>query len=417
MAKLSNRLSARTVSTAKPGMHADGDGLYLIVTAAGARRWTFIFFWHGKRTEMGLGPLADVSLAEARAATATARRLIRDGVNPIEARKAAKVEEEAQEYTFGTFAEEVIDSIEGGFRNSTHRAQWRMSLSVQRGVKSEWLDTGYCQSLRDKRLDAIGTDEVLAVLRPIWTKLPETASRVRGRVERVLDAARVRGLRGGENPARWKGHLAALLSKRQKLTRGHHKALPYEEVPALVARLRAQPSMAAMALEWTILAASRTTEALHARLPEIDREARVWVIPPERMKAGREHRAPLTDRMLEIIDATADAREALGTDLLFPGAKADHPMSGMAMTMVMRRLKVDATVHGFRSAFRDWVGEETDFAREIAEAALAHVVGDATERAYRRGDALERRRRLMDAWEAFACSKCPTAGANLALAA
>jgi integrase len=170
--------------------------------------------------------------------------------------------------------------------------------------------------------------------------------------------------------------------------------------------------MAAWALEWTILAASRTTEALHARLPEIDRQAKVWTIPAERMKAGREHRAPLTDRMLEIIDLTADAREAMGTDLLFPGAKADHPMSGMSMTMLLRRLKVDVTVHGFRSSFRDWVGEETDFAGEIAEAALAHVVGDATERAYRRGDALERRRRLMEAWEAFALAKVATEAAN-----
>jgi integrase len=358
-----------------------------------------------------------VSLAEAREEAAKARRLVREGINPIDARKASLAEQTAALYTFGTFAEEVLDSIEGGFRNEMHKAQWRMSLSIQRDKDGEWLDTGYCISLRDKALDDIGTDEVLAVLRPIWNTLPETASRVRGRIERVLDAARVRGLRGGENPARWKGHLAALLSKRQKLTRGHHKALPYAEVPGLLVRLHDQPSMAALALEWTILAASRTTEALHARLPEIDRKAKVWVIPPERMKAGREHRAPLTDRMLEIIDLTAEAREAMGTDLLFPGAKAGRPMSGMAMTMLLRRLKVDATVHGFRSSFRDWVYEGTDFAGEIAEAALAHVTGDATERAYRRGDALERRRKLMDSWANYCLSSCPSSSAGLAEAA
>jgi len=413
MATISNRLSARAVTTAKPGRHNDGDGLYLIVDTTGARRWLLYFQWHGKRKEMGLGSAGDVSLADAREAAGEARRLVHEGINPIDARKAAKGAEEAASYTFGTFAEEVVNSIESGFRNEVHKAQWRTSLSVQRDTETgEWSETGYCIGIRDKALADIGTDEVLAVLRPIWTTLPETGSRLRGRLERVLDAARVRGLRTGENPARWKGHLAALLSKRQKLARGHHKALAYGEVPALVARLQGQPSMAALALEWVILTASRTTESLHARLPEIDRDAKVWTIPPARMKAGREHRVPITDRMLQIIDATAEAREAMGTDLLFPGAKADRPMSGMAMLMLLRRLKVDATTHGFRSAFRDWCYETTDFAGEIAEAALAHIVGDATERAYRRGDALERRRRLMEAWEAYALSKATGEAAN-----
>ena len=242
MARLSNRLTARGVLNAKAGMHADGEGLYLVVTSTGAKRWSFIFFWQGKRT-------GDVSLAEAREAAGEARRSVRDGINPIEARKASKGAEEAATYTFGTFAEEVVNSIESGFRNEVHKAQWRTSLSVQRDAETgEWSDTGYCISIRDKALPDIGTDEVLAVLRPIWGTLPETASRVRGRIERVLDAARVRGLRTGENPARWKGHLAALLSKRQKLTRGHHRALPYAEVPGLVARLHGQPSMAATAV-------------------------------------------------------------------------------------------------------------------------------------------------------------------------
>jgi len=389
--RLPKRLSARSVvSLAEPGLHADGDGLYLRVDAGGAKRWAFIFQWHGKRSEMGLGPIVDVSLAEARDAAGDARKLVRAGLSPIEQRRAGKANERAAVYTFGTFSDELIATVELGFRNAKHRAQWRMTLRE------------YAAPLRDLPLDEIGTDDVLRCLQPIWRTKAETASRVRGRIERVLDAAKARGLRFGENPARWKGHLDQLLPKRLKLTRGHHAALPYSELPAFVARIRGAPSMAAYALEWTILSASRTNEALGARFAEIDRGGKVWTIPGDRMKAGREHRVPITTEMERLLDLVEPLRGE--GDYLFQGARPKQPLSGMAMTMLLRRMKVDVTVHGFRSAFRDWVGEETDFASEIAEAALAHVVGDATERAYRRGDALERRRKLMEAWAAYLAS-------------
>ncbi|MDF2797314.1 MAG: integrase family protein [Devosia sp.] len=385
MARVSKRLSARAVATiTEPGLHADGDGLYLVVDSRGSKRWSFIFQWQRKRTEMGLGRLSDVSLANAREAVIDARRLVREGVSPIHARKLAQSEREAPEHTFGSFADELVATMESGFRNAKHKAQWKMTLTV------------YAAPIRNLPLDAIGTHEVLACLTPLWTTKAETASRLRGRIERVLDAAKAKGLRTGENPARWRGHLDKLLPKRQKLTRGHHKALPYPEVPAFAARLRSLSSSSALALEWTILAACRSGETLGARLGEVDRDAKVWTIPADRMKAGRPHRVPITNRMLEILDAVGPLRG--DNPYLFPGSSVRRPLSSMALAMQLRRMKVEVTVHGFRSSFRDWVGEETDFASEIAEAALAHVVGDATERAYRRGDALERRRALMEAW-------------------
>jgi integrase len=236
------------------------------------------------------------------------------------------------------------------------------------------------------------------VLAPIWQTKAETAARLRGRIERVLDAARVKGLRSGENPARWRGHLDKLLPKRQKLSRGHHVAMPFEDVPDFVADLRKREAIAALALEFCILTASRSGEVLGAVWPEINRAAKVWTVPAERMKGGREHRVPLSPRALEILDKLAAVTAG---DHIFPGQRLGRPLSVMAMEMVLRRMKVDVTVHGFRSAFRDWAGETTTFPREVAEAALAHVVGDKTERAYRRGDALEKRRKLMDAWAAF----------------
>ena len=253
--------------------------------------------------------------------------------------------------------------------------------------------------LRNLRLDEIGTEDVLGVLTPIWLTKSETASRLRGRIERVLDAARAKGPRSGENPARWRGHLDALLPKRQKLTRGHHAAMPYEDVPAFVARLRGSDSVSILALEFLILTAARSGEVLGARWDEIDHEGKLWIVPAARIKGAREHRVPLTKRALAILKTIEKVRTG---DYVFPGQKRGEPLSEMALAMAMRRLKTsDFTVHGFRSAFRDWAGEETVFPREVAEAALAHVVGDATERAYRRGDALEKRRKLMDAWASY----------------
>ena len=329
---------------------------------------------------MGLGGLTSVSLARARVKAAEARAQVADGVNPITHRKAEGL-------TFGAFTDTLLDSIEAEWRNPKHRAQWRMTL------------TTYAAPLRPLAVDAVTTDDVLAVLQPIWTEKPETASRVRGRIERVLDAAKAKGLRTGENPACWRGHLDHLLPKRQKLSRGHHTALPVPAVPAFMAQLRARPAMAARSLEFTVLTAARTGETLGARWGEIDLEAAVWTVPATRMKAGREHRVPLSALAVALLRALEPLRGE--GPYVFPGQRRGKPLSNMAMDMMLRRMGSEVTVHGFRSTFRDWAGEETDHPREVAEAALAHTVGDATERAYRRGDALAKRRRLMDDWAAY----------------
>ncbi len=387
MARQVRRLSARSVATLKkPGRHADGDGLYLVVDASGARRWMFLFRQGGRLREMGLGGVSAVSLAEAREKAAECRKLVAAGTDPIARRKMAKATP-SQAMTFGDFADALVDEIAPGFRNAKHVAQWRMTLKV------------YAAPLRAKSLDAIGTDDVLAVLQPIWTKRSETASRVRGRIERVLDAAKARGLRSGENPARWRGHLDHLLPRRQKLTRGHHLAMPFPEVPAFIAQLKEREAVAALALEFCILTAARSGEVLGAQWNEVDVEGKIWTVPATRMKAGREHRVPLSEEALKILTRMKEVRTG---DYVFPGQRKGRPLSVMAMEMVLRRMKVDnATVHGFRSSFRDWAGESTSFPREVAEAALAHVIGDQTERAYRRSDALEKRRKLMTAWAGF----------------
>lgn len=386
MARAVKRLSARTVATgSKPGRHADGDGLYLVVDASGAKRWLFLFRWQGKLKEMGLGGLSTVSLADARDRAGEARRVLKSGQNPIEQRRLARAEPEAA-VTFGAFADQVVADLSHGFRNEKHKAQWTSTLA------------SYAASLRPMPVDAIATTEVLAVLTPIWRSKAETASRLRGRIERILDAAKAKGLRTGENPARWRGHLDKLLPARHRLTRGHHAALSFPEVPAFVAELRKREAVAAMALEFCILNASRSGEVLGARWDEIDRETRIWTIAPARMKAGREHRVPLTERALAILDRAETIRSS---EYVFPGQKRGRPLSMMAMEMQLRRMKVPVTVHGFRSSFRDWAGECTNVPREIAEMALAHVVGDATERAYRRGDALEKRRTLLEEWSQF----------------
>jgi integrase len=239
---------------------------------------------------------------------------------------------------------------------------------------------------------------VLRVLQPIWQKIPETASRLRGRIERVLDAAQARAFRSGENPARWKGHLSTLLPPRQKLTKGHHAAMPYQELPEFLVRLRARDGVSARALEFVILTAARSGEVLGLQWCEIDLERKVWTVPATRIKAGREHRVPLSPRAVGIIEAMQAVRVS---DYVFPGYRAERPLGDMALHLVRERMEIPYTVHGFRSTFRDWCGEATNFPREIAEAALAHIVGDETERAYRRGDALEKRRKLMDAWAAY----------------
>ena len=386
MGRETKRLTARTVATlTTPGRHADGGNLYLSISANGGRRWIFLYRWAGKQIEMGLGSARDISLARAREMADTARAQLAEGISPLSLRRA-----EQAVPTFGEAADALVDDIAPGFRNAKHIEQWRMTLKE------------YAASLRDKSVADIATDDVLAVLKPLWATKQETASRLRGRIERVLDAAKAKGLRTGENPARWRGHLDALLPKRQKLQRGHHAAMPYSDVPAFVKRLRALNGATALALEFLILTAARTGEVRGATWAEIDLEAKVWTVPAGRMKAGKAHRVPLTAAGLDALTRAMSLQpKPEGPAPIFPGGKPGKPLSVMALDMQMRRLKSEMTVHGFRSSFRDWAGEETAFPREVAEAALAHTVGDATERAYRRADALEKRRKLMEAWASF----------------
>lgn len=373
-----NRLTDRGVRTlTKPGRHADGGGLYLVIDRG--KRWAFLYQLNGRRREMGLGPLEAVRLAEARQMAAAAREQVARGIDPIEARRAPG----GAVSTFAELAEQVIRDLSPGWRGAKTEAGWRRSLLT------------HAADLGPLPVDQIGTDDVLKVVKPLWTDKPESGAKLRERIELVLDAAKVRGLRPAEaaNPARWKGHLALLLPKRKKLTRGHHKALPYREAPGFMARLSERRAMAARALEWTIYTAAREGMTLQARRSEV--KGRLWTIPAERMKSGKPFVVPLSDQALAVLDG----REWFGQDdLLFPGARLGSALSNASTDRLLGRMGVDATVHGFRSTFRDWAGDCTDHAREVVEAALAHAVGDEVERAYRRGDALEKRRRLLQDW-------------------
>jgi integrase len=383
MARKINRLNARRVATIKDcGRHADGGGLYLSISPNGGRRWVFLFRWHGKPTEIGLGSARDVPLARARELAATARAKLAEGISPKEAFRHS-----SEDATFGECADRVIEAMRPGWRNAKHAAQWVMTLR------------DYAAPLRRVPVDQVATDDVLAVLKPLWNARPATASRLRQRIERVLDAAKAQGLRGGENPARWRGHLEQLLSKRQQLSRKHHAAMSYADVPAFMAASRQLDGTAARALEFLVLVAARSGEVLAARYGEFDLNGAIWTIPASRMKSGREHRVPLSERALEIVKAMHDNRSG---DFVFAGSRPGRPMAANALERALLRMKVaNATVHGFRSSFRDWCGDCTPFPREVVEAALAHAVGDQTEAAYRRGTAIEKRRKLMDAWAAF----------------
>ena len=396
MARTLNRLTSKQVESLGPGRHADGGGLYLDRDASGRSRWIFMWKRDGKRREMGLGAAGKggVGLAKVRLAAEAAREVAKAGGDPIEARDAVPAEP-VPVPTFGEVADDFVASLSPQWRNEKHRAQWKMTL------------TTYAKPLRPLPVDRVDTPAVLEVLQAVWLAKPETASRLRGRIERVLDAAKAKGFRTGENPARWRGHLDHLLPKRQKLTRGHHAALPYGEVSGFIAELRGREAVAALALEFLILTAARSGEVLGATWGEIDLEAKVWTVPATRMKAGREHRVALSKRAVTLLEAakplTANpAEKAKQADRpVFPGQARGAFLSSMALAMLLRRMKVTTTAHGFRSSFRDWAGEVSTFPREVAEAALAHTVGDATERAYRRGDALEKRRKLMEAWAGY----------------
>jgi integrase len=380
--KMASKLTARKVETAKPGKYSDGGNLYLIVSETGSRKWVLRFTWRGRAKEMGLGSAASVPLTDAREKAASARRKIAQGLNPIDERKR-----DGGISTFGEMADDVRETLAAGFRNAKHKAQWKSTLET------------YAAPLRAKPVDTIATDDVLAVLKPIWTTKPETASRVRGRIEKVLDAAKAKGFREGENPARWRGHLDHLLPRPSKLSRGHHAAMPYEDAACFIAKLRGREASSALALELCILTAARSGEILGMRWAGIDFDKKIWTVPADRMKAGREHRVPLSPRAVAILRRLAKLKSG---DFVFPGQARDKPLSNMAMEMVLRRMKIeDATVHGFRSSFRDWAGNVSNFPREVVETALAHVIGDKAEQAYRRSDALEKRRKLMDAWAAY----------------
>ena len=351
MARKINRLNARAAATiTEHGRHADGGGLYLSISPNGGRRWVFLYRWHGKPTEIGLGSARDVTLARARELAARARARLAESINPKDVRRPSGGS------TFGECADRLIEAMRPSWRNSKHAAQWEMTLR------------SYAGPLRRLPVDTITTEDVLSVLKPLWIEKPETASRLRGRIERVLDAAKAQGLRTGENPARWRGHLDQLLPKRQRLTRGHHAAMNYAEVPTFMGDLRARQATAALALEFTVLTAARSGEVLRARWEEFDLDRAVWTIPANRMKAGREHRVPLSKRALKIVQAMDDDR---GNDFVFGGQKAGKPLSVMALDMVLRRMNVEAaTVHGFRSAFRDWAAECTSFRTRFARPLL-----------------------------------------------
>jgi integrase len=392
MARAIHKLTARQIEAliklGKACRSSDGGSLYLDMDGDGRNRWLFMPRWRGKRPEIGLGSAAKggVTMRAAREKAAEGRALIKAGRDPREV--WSKPEDEAVPL-FGAVADEYTAAHEASFRNAKHKAQWRMTL------------TRYCEPIRDVPVDQIDTEAVLTVLKPLWTRVPETASRLRGRIEAVLDAAKARGFigRNEANPARWRGHLDKLLPKRAKLARGHHAAMPYVEVPGFLARLRERPATAARALEFCILTAARSGEALAARWDEIDFDGRVWTVPPARTKAAREHRVPLSDSALAILREMEMGRRG---DYVFPGQRSVHPLSGMAFEMLLRRINSPYTAHGFRSSFRDFAGNETHFPRELAEHALAHAIGDKAEQAYRRQDALARRRELMDHW-AYHC--------------
>ena len=396
MARQVHRLGARKVETlTTPGMHADGGGLYLRITVgkSSGKRWVFLYRRpiDGKRCEVGLGGTASVSLARAREKATEARARIADGRDPLAEKKA-----EDRMPTFGEVADRHIAAMGANWRNAKHRAQWEMTLRE------------YGKALRDRPVNEIATGDVRAVLEPIWQTIPETASRVRGRIEAVLDAAKVQGFRTGENPAAWRGHLKLILPARQKLSRGHHARMLIDDVPGFMAKLRTREAVAARCLEFAILTAARSGEALGARWDEIEIGTKLWAIPASRMKSAREHRVPLCDRAVAILVEMKPLREG---EQVFPGQRRGNPLSNMALEMVLRRMKIEgATVHGFRSCFRDWCGNHTSYPRELAEHALAHVIGDKAEQAYRRDAAIERRRPLMEAWAAF-CE--PSAGANV----
>lgn len=426
--KLKNALHPKTYLNLGVGRHADGGGLYLRVQGTGAKSWLFRLLVGGKAKDIGLGPATGpdaVGLAAARDKAEELRVAARLGEVPEGTRtKARKAKAKAQAETltrksFRDAAETYMDRKEGGWKNEKHRQQWRNTLA-----------TYAYPAFGDLPVSEIETAHVLAVLEPIWTAIPETASRLRGRIENVLDAAKVQGMRKGENPARWRGHLDHILPKPGKLQRGHHAALAYADLPRFMAELRAREAVAARALEFAILTNTRSGEVIGATWAEIDLAGAIWTIPADRMKAGKEHTIPLSPRALTVLEAVKPLNTKDQTDApLFP-ARDEGAMSGMAMAMLVRRMhesEIEAgregwidrregnrmiTVHGFRSTFRDWAGEQTAFPREVIEHAMAHQLPDKGEAAYSRATLIPKRERLMADWATY-CASPVAAGGNV----
>jgi integrase len=400
MARALKRLTAVSIAALKkPGRHADGGNLYLTVTKTPtglSKHWTFMFTLDGKQREAGFGPIGTVTLAEAREKARQWRGRLLDGEDPLEIKQAtreaarAAKQAEAARKTFGQCAIELVKSKRSEWRSPVHAEQWSDTL------------TEFCGPIWDAPIDTIDTAMVLKVLTPVWSRIPETASRLRGRIEAVLDYAKAHKLVAGENPAAWKGNLAHVLPRCKKIDRAHHAAMPYREVPDLLATLRQTETVASLTLEFTILTAARIGEALGVRWNEIDIAERTWTIPATHMKAGAEHRVPLSDRSIDILARLAAVRSS---EFVFPGHRVGRPVG---YTTVKTLCPAGVTLHGFRSSFRDWAGEETSFPREVAEQCLAHATGNEVERAYRRGDALEKRRPLMEAWAAYYCEPSET---------
>jgi integrase len=390
MARKIHMLSTTKINALRErGFYADGGGLYLQVAPGGSKSWVFRFKESGKARDMGLGPLHTIPLSIAREKATDCRRLRLDGVDPIEKRRAERAalqSAQAKVMTFDECAEAYLADNQASWRNPKHRQQWKNTLATYASPIIGALP-----------VQTIDTGHVTKILRPIWQEKPETASRVRGRIETVLAWATVHGHRTGDNPARWKGHLEEAFPAKGKVRKvKHHAALPYADMGAFMADLKDREGAAALALQFTILTAARTSETLKAEWSELDLAEKVWTVPAERMKAEREHRVPLSPAALAILQGLPKRGK-----YLFAGDNAKKPLSEMSMLMLLRRMGRDVTAHGFRSTFKDWARESTSFPNEVSEAALAHVNGDKVEAAYARGDLFEKRRKLMDAWASF----------------
>jgi integrase len=398
MAHAVGKLTALKVARARqPGMYHDGHGLYLQVTEGGAS-WIYRYMLNGKAREMGLGPLHTITLAEARERATNARKLRLDGIDPIGRRRSERAAQRvagATAMSFRQCGDAFIASHEAGWHSPVHRRQWINSLA-----QHVYPVIGHLP-VRD-----IDTKLVMRVVEPLWRSIPETASRVRGRIESILDWAKAAGYRDGENAARWKGHLDHLLPAKNKIKKvEHHSALPYPEMGAFMAKLRHDTSIAARALELAILTATRSSETRFARWSEFDLLDKTWTVPANRMKSGREHRVPLSGRVLAILEEMEAHRHA-DDDFVFPSSKVGRPLADTVLLRRLRRMgRGDLTVHGFRSTFRDWAAERTSFPREVAEMALAHAIPSAVEAAYRRGDLFGKRRKLMDAWASYCAQR------------